>query len=62
MLGRERAATNERIAASIKTVIPVSAIVHLLRGELKREASLATGDYNRLLDGKIDQLKSEYGI
>ena len=62
MLGRKRAATNECILAGIKTVIPVSAIVHLFRGELKREVSIATGDYNRLLDGKIDQMKSECGI
>tara|TARA_B100000686_G_scaffold216637_1_gene223612 strand:+ start:439 stop:747 length:309 start_codon:yes stop_codon:yes gene_type:complete len=57
--GRERADTNECIVSGIKTVVPVSAIVHLFRVKLKREASIVTGDYNRLLDGKIEQIKSE---
>ena len=61
-LRREEAGTNERIASGIKTIIPISAVVHLFRGELKREARIATGDYNKMLADKIAELKSDCAV
>ena len=61
-LQREEATTNERIASGIKAIIPTSAVVHLFRGELKREAKIATGEYNRMLAAKISELKRDCAV
>jgi hypothetical protein len=62
LLNQEKAQANERIASGIKTIVPVSAIAHLLRGELKREAKIATGEYNQLLESKIGEIKSDCAV
>ena len=62
LLDQEKADTNERIASGIKTIVPVSAVVHLFRGELNREARIASGEYNQLLDSKIGEIKSACAV
>lgn len=61
-LEREKATTQERAAAGLKTVVPASLAVHLFRGELKRTAAIATGEYNALLAAKIAEIKRRCGL
>ena len=62
LLDQEKAGMNERIASGVKTLVPVSAVVHLFRGELRREAKIATGEYNQLLIDKIGEIKSHCAV
>ncbi len=61
-LERETATTQERAAAGLKTVVPTSLAVHLFRGELKRTAAIATGEYNALLAAKIADIRRRCGL
>ncbi len=62
LLDQEKAQVNDRVASGIKTIVPVSAIVHLFRGELRREAKIATGEYNQLIESKISEIKSDCAV
>lgn len=57
ILEDERASTAREILAGARAVFPISAAIGLLTGDYKDRFLVASGEYNHVLELKIDQIK-----
>ena len=62
LLESERASNAERIGAGIRTVSLIGAVAGLLWGDMQDRASVTTGEYNQLIDFKIEDIRRTCGI
>ena len=62
MLQSELATTKQKAEAGVTAVVPISAIVGTVEGTEGTKAKIATGDYNKILEQKIAEIKKTCGI
>jgi len=62
MLQSEKVSTAQRTEAGVSAVVPVGAIVGFVSGTEGTKAQIANGDYNKILDAKIAEIKAKCGI
>jgi hypothetical protein len=57
MLEKEKEENNKRLSAGVQSVLPVSAVYHLVSGNYGQNVSIATGEWAAEIDAKITELK-----
>jgi len=62
VLQGEKANVAEQIAMGVLTIYPAAAVMGLLTGTEDTKFQVATGEYNKAIEKKIDQIKSTCGI
>ena len=58
-LTSEKARTSQEIEDGASSIIPVGAVAHLFGGSEKDSFEIGTGEYNKKLDAKISQIKTQ---
>ena len=62
ILEKEKATVGKRLVAGVRTVLPVAAVIGVLKGTWNDRAKVATGDYNRAIERKIKEIKASCGL
>ena len=58
-LEAEKKTTGQRIAAGVKTIVPIGLVAGLVTGQAGTKFKIATGDYNDMLNKKIAEIKDQ---
>jgi uncharacterized protein (UPF0254 family) len=61
-LQSEKASTAKMIEDGVTAVTPVGLVVGTATGKEKGKMQVATGDYNKMIDQKVAQIKTTCGI
>lgn len=61
-LKAEKAHVGKQIVSGVTAIVPVSLVVNLVKGTEKEHFTVATGDYNDMLDKKIKEIKTTCGL
>jgi len=61
-LTSEKARTSQEIEAGASSIIPIGAVAHMFGGSEKESLEIGTGEYNKKLDAKIDEIKKQCNI
>ena len=61
-LEKERASVVKRVAHGASAVTPAGAVIGILTLTQADKLAVATGEYNKMLDAKIEQIKDECGL
>ena len=62
VLHNEKAHVAQQIAAGVSAIMPIGLVVGAATGTENTKAQVATGDYNRMIDQKIQEIKMTCGI
>ncbi len=62
VLKSEKVHASQQIAAGVTAIVPVGLAVNVVKGTEGSQAKVATGDYNKMLDAKIAEIKQECGV
>ena len=62
VLQSEKTHASQQIAAGVTAIVPVSLVVGVATGTEGTKAKVATGEYNKMLDDKIAEIKRECGL
>lgn len=62
VLKNEKVHAAQELAAGVSAIMPIGLVVGAATGTEGAKASVATGDYNKMIDQKIAEIKSECGI
>jgi len=62
VLQSEKANVAERIAEGVTAVYPSSAIIGLVVGTEGTKLTVATGEYNKMIDARIAEIKRTCGV
>ncbi len=62
VLKSEKVHAAEQIAAGVSAIVPVGLVAGVATGTEGTKAKVATGDYNKMLDEKIAEIKRECGL
>ena len=62
VLKSEKVHTSQQVAAGVTAIVPVGLVVNVVKGTEGSQAKVATGDYNKMLDDKIAEIKKECGV
>jgi len=62
MLQSELATNQQRTAAGVTAVVPISAVVSIVSGTEGTKAQIASGEYNKILQAKITEIKNVCGV
>ena len=62
VLQSEKAHTSDQIAKGVMSISPAGIVLGLVSGTSKENAQIATGDYNKMIDKKIAEIKETCGI
>lgn len=62
MLGHEKADVGRRIAEGISAVYPAGLVVGAVTRTEKTKYEVATGEYNKMIDKRIAEIKQTCGI
>jgi hypothetical protein len=62
VLQSEKVSTAKQIADGVTAITPVGLVVGTASGQEKGKLQIASGDYNKMIDQKIAQIKSTCGI
>lgn len=60
-LEHEKAHVAEQIAEGVTAIVPMSLVVGIITGTEGEKMRVATGEYNKMIDKRIDEIKSECG-
>lgn len=55
-LEEEKTENNKRIRAGIKSIMPVTAVVGIVRGRYMNNVEIATGEWEAAIDAKLQEL------
>ncbi len=58
----EKTHASQELAAGVTAIIPVSLVEGVATGTEGNRAKVATGDYNKMLDEKIAEIKLQCGV
>jgi hypothetical protein len=58
MLQGEKVSTAQQISSGVRTIVPIGLVVGLVTGTAGTKIRVATGDYNKMLDAKIEEIKA----
>lgn len=61
-LKSEKVHAAEQLAAGVSAITPIGLIAGVATGTEGTKAKVATGEYNKMLDKKIAEIKQECGI
>lgn len=62
MLESEKTHASEQVAAGVMAVVPASMVVGLVTGTEDDKAKIATGEYNKMIDARIAEIKLQCGM
>ena len=62
VLESEKAHAEDQMAAGVGSVVPIALFSGVVTGTAGTKARVATGDYNKMLDKKIAEIKKTCGI
>jgi hypothetical protein len=62
VLQSEKVSTAKQIADGVTAITPVGLVVGTVSGQEKGKLQVASGDYNKMIDQKIAQIRSTCGI
>ena len=62
MLQHEKAHVAEQIADGVTSIIPASLVLGIVTGTEKEKIRIATGEYNKAIDKRIAEIKSQCGV
>lgn len=62
VLQAEKANVAEQIAMGVTMIYPAGAVLGLLTGTEETKFQVATGEYNKAIEKKIDQIKTTCGV
>ena len=57
-----KASAGKQALSGVRAVLPAGAVVGILSGDYKNRAKVATGQYNKDIDAKIQQIKDTCGM
>ncbi len=58
-LTSEKARTSQEIENGASSIIPIGAVAHMFGGSEKESFEIGTGEYNKKLDAKISDIKTQ---
>jgi hypothetical protein len=58
-LEEEKKTTAQRIAAGVKSIVPIGLVAGVVSGQAGTKYKIATGQYNTMLDNKIAEIKQQ---
>ena len=58
ILEDEKASVGKQVVSGVRSVLPVAAVIGLLRSDYGNRVEVATGKYNRDLQNKIDEIRT----
>jgi len=61
-LGHEKVHVAEQIAEGVTAIFPAGFVAGLVTGTEKEKMKVATGDYNKMIDNRIAEIKEKCGI
>ena len=61
-LGHEKANVMQRIAEGVTAIVPASIVVGIVTGTEKEKLQVGTGEYNKMIDKRIAEIKETCGI
>lgn len=61
-LKSEKTHASEQLATGVTTIVPVGLVTSVVSGTTSTNAKVATGEYNKMLDKKIAEIKQECGL
>ena len=62
VLKSEKVHASQQMAAGVTAIVPVGLVVNVAKGTEGSQAKVATGDYNKMLDKKIAEIKKECSL
>lgn len=62
MLQNEKASVAKQIAMGVTAIVPVGLVAGVATGTEKTKYQVATGEYNRMIDQKIAEIKAFCGL
>ena len=62
MLKSEKAHVAQQIAEGVTSLIPVGAVIGIVTGTEVAKLRVAVGDYNKVIDKRIAEIKSECNV
>jgi len=60
-LEHEKVHVEQQIAEGVGTIVPIGLVVGLVTGTEGTKLKVATGEYNKMIDKKIAEIKSQCG-
>ncbi len=58
----EKVNVAQQVASGVTAIVPVGLVMGILTGTEGTKISVASGDYNKAIDNRIDQIKMECGL
>ncbi len=62
VLENEKASTAKKIGEGVSAVFPIGLVAHLIEGNEGETMKVASGDYAKMLDKKIAEIKTQCNI
>lgn len=62
VLENEKVHAAQQLAAGVATIMPIGIVAGVATGTEGTKAKVATGDYNKMIDKKIAEIKRECGL
>ena len=62
VLKSEKTHASQQMADGVTAIVPVGLVVGVATGTEGAKAKVATGDYNKMLDDKIAEIKQQCGL
>lgn len=62
MLQSEKASVGQEIARGVTAIVPASAVVGVVSGQEKAKLEIASGDYNRMIDERIGEIRAQCNL
>jgi hypothetical protein len=62
VLQHEKAHVGQQIAAGVEAIVPIGLVANVATGSEGTKVQVATGEYNRMIDAKIAEIKRVCGV
>ena len=62
VLNSEKVHAGQQLAAGVSAIVPVGLVAGVATGTEGTKAKVATGEYNKMIDDKIAEIKQECGM
>jgi len=61
-LNSEKTHASQQLADGVMAIVPAALVVGVVTGTEGSKAKVATGDYNKMIDAKIAEIKTQCGM
>jgi hypothetical protein len=62
VLQSEKTHTSQQIADGVTAIVPIGLVIGVVTGTEGGKVKVATGEYNKMLDAKIAEIKQKCGL